>query len=100
MVDCETFGMTDTVLEVADDAQLPALMAALRVGFHETVYFVLHLLLTDNGPLVLNEDVSVFKDHIGVWTVLFAYVRFDFKRDWLSELEVYVSQPQEMLQLR
>ncbi len=75
-------------------------MTALCVGLHEPIYFVLHSLLADDRPLVLNENVPIPIDHVGIWPVGFAYVRFDLECDWLSKLKVNVRKSKEMLQLR
>lgn len=99
LVDCEPFGVADVVFVIAYNAQLPALMATLRVGLHESVYFVLHLLLADRGSLVLNKNVPILIDHVGIRSVGFADVWLNLKGDWFTKLKIDVRESQEMLQL-
>lgn len=97
-MDCEPFGVADVVFEVADNTHFPALVMTLRVGLHESVYFVLHSSLTDDGSLVLNEYVPIPKDHVGIRSVLFTDIWLNFEGDRLSKLKVDVRESQEMLQ--
>lgn len=91
--------MADFVFEVADDAEFPALVPTLCVGFDEPIHFILHFLLTYDGSLVFDEDMTVFEDHISVWSVGFTDVWLNLEGDRLTKLKVDVRESQEMLQL-